>query len=55
MGMACVEVLNTLAILTDEDEQDPERILSALGPHFMPQKHLWFERVKFVFANQAEY
>ena len=55
MGMECVKVMNSLTTLTVEDKKDPDKILSALGDHFMPQKHLLFERVKFGFANQAEH
>ena len=55
MGMECVKVMNSLTTLTVDDKKDPEKILSALGDHFMPQKHLLFERVKFGFANQAEH
>ena len=55
MGTDCVKVMNSLTTLTDDDKKDPEKILSALGDHFMPQKHLLFERVKFGFANQAEH
>ena len=54
MGMDCVKVMNSLTTLTASDKKDPEKILSALSDHFMPQKHLLFERVKFGFANQAE-
>ena len=54
MGMDCVKVMNILTTLTASDKKDPEKILSALSDHFMPQKHLLFERVKFGFANQAE-
>ena len=52
--MDCVKVMNSLTTLTAPDKKDPEKILSALSDHFMPQKHLSFERVKFGFANQAE-
>jgi len=55
MGMDCVKVMNSLTTLTVEDKNDPEKILTALGDHFMSQKHLLFERVKFGFANQAEH
>ena len=51
---ASVKVMNSLTTLTASDKRDPEKILSALSGHFMPQKHLLFERVKFGFANQAE-
>ena len=54
MGMDCVKVMNILTTLTASDKKDPEKILSALIDHFMPQKYLLFERVKFGFANQAE-
>ena len=54
MGMDCVKVMNSLTTLTASDKKDPEKILSALSDHFMPQKHLLFERVKFGFASQAE-
>lgn len=47
MGLECVKVvLRTRAILGS---------LTALGKHFMPQKHLLIERVKFGFANQTEH
>lgn len=55
MGLECVKVMNSLTILTVEDEGDPEKILTALGNHFMPKKHLLFERVKFGYANQTEH
>ena len=55
MGMDCVKVMNSLTTLTVEDKNALEKILTALGDHFMPQKHLLFERVKFGFANQAEH
>ena len=55
MGMESVKVMNSLTTLTVDDKKDLEKILSALGDHFMPQKHLLFERVKFGFANQAEH
>ena len=48
-------MMNSLTTLTVEDKNDPEKILTAVGDHFMPQKHLLFERVKFGFANQAEH
>ena len=54
MGMDCVKVMNSLTTLTASHKKDPEKILSALSDHFMPQKNLLFERVKFGFANQAE-
>ena len=47
MGLECVKVvLRTRTTLGS---------LTALGNHFMPQKHLLFERVKFGFANQTEH
>ena len=55
MGMDCVKVMKSLTTLTDDDKKDAEKILSVLGDHFIPQKHLLFERVKFGFANQAEH
>ena len=51
MALECVKVTNSLTALAPEDKSDPEKILNALGNHFMPQKHLLFERVKFGFAN----
>ena len=54
MGMDFVKVMESLTTQTASDKKDPEKILSALSDHFMPQKHLLFERVKFGFANQAE-
>ena len=56
MGMACFKVINSLTILTDEDKQDPEKLLSALGDHFMPQKHYFVVWKGLVWiANQAEH
>ena len=49
-----MKVMNILTTLTASDKKDPEKILSALSDHFMPQKYLLFERAKFGFANQAE-
>ena len=54
MGMDCVKVMNSLTTLPASDKKEPGKILSVLSDHFMPQKHLLFERVKFDFANQAE-
>ena len=55
MGLECVKVMNSLTTLAAEDKRDPGKILTALGNHFMPQKHLLFERVTFGFANQTEH
>jgi len=55
MGMDCVKVMNNLITLSDEDKRDPDRIITELGNHFVPQKHLLFERVKFGHANQTEH
>ena len=55
MGLECVKVMNSLTALAPVDKSDPEKILTALGNHFMPQKHLLFERVEFGFANQTEH
>ena len=55
MGLECVKVMNSPTALAPEDQSDPEKILTALGNHFMPKKHLLLERVKFGFANQAEH
>ena len=52
MGLECVKVMNSLTALAPEDKSD---LVTALGNHFMPQKHLLFERVKFGFANQTEH
>ena len=54
MGMDSLKVMNSLTTLTASDTKDPEKILSALSDHFMPQKHLLFERIKLGFANQGE-
>ena len=42
MGLECVKVMNSLTTLAPEDKSDPEKILTVLGNHFMPQKHLLF-------------
>ena len=54
MGMDCVKVMNSLTTLSADDKKDSEKILDALTSHFIPQKHLLFERVKFGFANQTD-
>ena len=54
MGLECVTVINSLTTLTVEYKSDPEKILTTLGNHYIPQNHL-FERVKFGFANQTEH
>ena len=53
MGLVCVKVINSLTTLTVEDKSDSEKILTALGNHFMPRKHLLLERVKFGVANES--
>ena len=56
MGLECVKVMNSLnTTLTVEDKSDPKKTLTALGNHFMLQKHLLFKRVKFGFADQTEH
>ena len=55
MGLECVKLLNSLTMQTVEDRSNSEKILTASGNHFMPQKHLLFERVKFGFVNQPEH
>ena len=55
MGLECVKVVNSVTTLGAQDKGDPGKILTALGNHFMPQKHLLFERVKLGFANQTEH
>lgn len=54
MAMDCVKLMNSLTALTEPHKKNPEKILSALSDHFMPQKRLLFERVKFGFVNDAE-
>ena len=55
MGLECVKVMNSFTTVTVEDKSDPEKILTALGNHFIPQKQFLFEGVKFGFANQTEH
>ena len=55
MEIECVNVMNSLTTLTAGDKEEPEKILTAFGDHFMPLKHLSFERVKFGFASQGEH
>ena len=47
--------MKSLTPLGVEGKSDPEKILTALGNHFVPQKHRFYERVKFEFANQTEH
>ena len=49
-------MMNSLTTLTVKLKiKDPEKILSALVDHFLPQNRLLFERVPSGFANQAEH
>lgn len=56
MRIDCVEMMNSLTTLTVKLKiKDPEKILSALVDHFLPQNRLLFERVTFGLADQAEH
>ncbi|ESO94651.1 hypothetical protein LOTGIDRAFT_176712, partial [Lottia gigantea] len=54
IGPGCLKILNSIAGVTDADKRDPEIILQKLETHFIPQRHVLFERFKFFSAVQAE-
>ena len=49
-----MKVVNSLTTLTAPDKKDSKKVLSTLSDHFMPKKHLLFERIKFGFVEQIE-
>ena len=52
MGIECQKVMKSLPSLTEADKKDHERILAELKAHFIPQRHVLFERYKFNIATQ---
>ena len=52
LGQECREVVNNLPTIDDVDKGDPASLVTILGAHFTPQRHLLFERYKFNSADQ---
>ena len=52
MGKDCLKIMNSLPTLTEADRQNPGRIKDELRAHFVPQRHVLFERYKFNSASQ---
>ena len=54
MGIECLKIMNSLPTLTEDDKKDAERIITELKAHFIPQRHVLFERYKFNTAVQKD-
>ncbi len=54
MGRDCLKVLNSLPTVTAAEKVRPDRILAALSDHFVPQRHVLFERYTFNSATQRQ-
>ena len=52
MGKDCLKIMNSLPTLTENDKKDPVNIIAQLRAHFIPQRHVLFERYKFNSADQ---
>ena len=52
MGRDCLKIMNSLPTLTEADLRNQGRIKDELRAHFVPQRHVLFERYKFNFASQ---
>ena len=52
MGKDCLKIMNSLPTLTESDRRNPGRIKDELRAHFVPQRHVLFERYKFNSASQ---
>ena len=52
MGMDCLKVMYSLPTLTEGQRKDPKAIIKKLREHFIPQKHVLFERYKFNTVSQ---
>ena len=52
MGKDCLKIMNSLPTLTEVDRRNPGRIKDELRAHFVPQRHVLFERYKFDTASQ---
>ena len=52
MGEDCLSVVNSLPNIAEADKADPAVILARLEEHFVPQRHVLFERYKFNSADQ---
>ena len=48
MGGDCVQIMNCLITLMEDDKKDPAQIIAKLGDYFMAQRHLLFERRKSI-------
>ena len=55
MGQDCIKVMNSLTTLSADDKKKPEEILKRLGEHFIPKRHVLFERTKFQACTQTEH
>ena len=52
MGRECMKIMYSLPTLSNDDRNDPDKILKELHLHFVPQRHVLFERYKFNTASQ---
>jgi hypothetical protein len=54
VGTSAVRVVNTLPQFTEAIKQDPKTLLKELEKHFVPERHILYERFKFNSANQTD-
>lgn len=54
VGPEAVRVINTLPKFTAYIKQNPEELLAELEKHFIPERHVLFERYQFSTASQTE-
>ena len=54
VGPEAVRVINTLPKFTATIKQQPTDLLAELEKHFVPERHILFERYKFNTASQTE-
>ena len=52
MGTDCLKIMKSLPTLSETDKGDANRILEELRGHFVPQRHVLFERYKFNSSTQ---
>ena len=51
IGSDCLKVMKDLPVLDDNNKKKPDKIIDALRAHFIPQRHVLFERYKFFFGK----
>ena len=54
VGAEAVRIINTLPKFTDGIKQKPVELLAELNKHFVPERHVLFERYRFNTASQTD-